>query len=218
MKAQVATLLLLISGSLHAASIEPKSGVNLLYIDGVEVEEKRDLNQIEPGKVQVVLNYNEKLKNRVFDSNPFVVTFDAPDNDIVITPPKVYTYDQADHTFKHKPNWNIETVDGQQVTYTQEVLDRAEGFLPYFDMPERVAQHNEARGIIFGASAALAAKAQVATAPKVVAETSDAKVTSPNTKEVIKPDTNNLEQLKAWYLKASKQERKEFRRWVIDQE
>ncbi|MGC9458459.1 DUF2057 family protein, partial [Vibrio genomosp. F10] len=31
-------------------------------------------------------------------------------------------------------------------------------------------------------------------------------------------DTQNVDQLKAWYLKASKSEKKEFRRWMIDQE
>ncbi|KGY09558.1 DUF2057 domain-containing protein [Vibrio sinaloensis] len=217
MKAQFVTLLLLISGGLQAASIEPKNGINLLFIDGVKVEEKRELNNIDLGETQVVLNYNKKLKDsgneRVFDSSPFVVSFDAPNTDIVITPPKMYTYDQASQAFQKQPKWRIETVDGKAIPYTQEVLDRADGFMPYFDMPERVAKHNEARGIVFGASAALAAKAAVAE------QAASAPVSEKVGAEAIKPlDTNNLEQLKAWYVKASKQERKEFRRWMIDQE
>jgi len=221
MKVQIATLLLLISGGLQAASIEPLKGTNILFINGVEVEDKRDEADIEPGKIQVVVKYNQKLKSsgkdRVFDSTPYVLTFDAPDSEITITPPKMYTYDQADQAFKRNPKWIVETESGESIAYSQEVLDRAEGFMPYFDMPERVAKHNEARGIAFGASAALVAKAQVAEAVKPVAS-SKIKVTTPNTKEMVKPDTSSVEQLKAWYLKASKQERKEFRRWMIDQE
>ncbi|MEF1173261.1 DUF2057 domain-containing protein [Vibrio sinaloensis] len=218
MKAQFATVLLLISGGLQAASIEPRNGVNLLYIDGEKVEEKRELNDIDLGETQVVLNYNKKLKDsgneRVFDSSPYVVTFDAPDSELIITPPKFYTYDQAAQAFQKQPEWRIETVDGKAIPYTQEVLDRADGFMPYFDMPERVAKHNEARGIVFGSSAALVAKAAVAEQATPAVSNTQAK-----SDKVIKPvDTDNLEQLKAWYVKASKQERKEFRRWMIDQE
>ncbi|MGD8170196.1 DUF2057 family protein [Vibrio sp. TRT 21S02] len=216
MKAQFATLLLLISGSLHAASLEPKNGVNLLYIGGAEVEEHRDINKIEPGKIQVILNYNKKLKgsgkDRVFDSSPYVVSFDAPDTDIVITPPKMYTYDQAAQAFKNNPQWKIETVTGKSVAYTQEALDQTGGFMPFFDMSERVAKHNAARGITFGASTAIATKAQIADLPKA-----EPKVTTSITKTV-KSEMVNLEQLKAWYVKATPEERKEFRRWIIDQE
>lgn len=211
MKAKLATILLLAAGSVNAASLEPKRGVNLLYIDGVEVKDKRELSQIEPGKAQVVLNYNKKLKDsgkeRVFDSSPFVVTFDAPDKEITIAPPKFYTYDQAQQAFKHGPKWQIETDDGQKIAFEQEVLDRAEGFMPYFDMPERVAKHNQARGISFGTSAAIMAKAQ-----------SVVKVAETGEEMVVQGPTTNLEQLQAWYQKASKQERKEFRKWMIDQE
>ncbi|KHD24824.1 hypothetical protein NM09_11755 [Vibrio caribbeanicus] len=217
MKALIAITMLLVSNCLYAATLMPKKGTSILFIDGVKVEEKRDKNTIEPGRVQVVIDYNQKLKDsskdRVFNSSPFVVSFDAPNTDIVITPPKMYTYDQASQAFQKQPKWRIETVDGKAIPYTQEVLDRADGFMPYFDMPERVAKHNEARGIVFGASAALAAKAAVAE------QAASAQVNEKVKSEAIKPlDTNNLEQLKAWYVKASKQERKEFRRWMIDQE
>lgn len=220
MKFKVTTLLLLLSANLQAATIEPEKGSSLLFINGAEVEDARDVADIQPGSVQVILKYSSKLKasgkDRVFDSSPYVVTFDAPDTDITIRPPKLYTYEQANKEFKSNPSWIIETESGQSITYKQEPLDRAEGFMPYFNMPERVAEHNQSRGIVFGANAAIMAKAEIA--DKTAELNQKAQVTTPNTKEVLTPDVSSVEQLKAWYLKASKQERKEFRRWMIDQE
>ncbi|MGX1924683.1 YccT family protein [Vibrio sp. NH-7] len=218
MKALSIVIMMLLTASVNAASLEPKKGTNFLFLNGVELDDKREVVDIQSGPIQIIVKYSKKLKDsgedRVFDSNPFVISFEATNDDISVVPPKLYTYEQANRAFKNSPEWVIRTADGKPIEYTQEALDRSEGFMPYFNMPERVAKHNEARGIVFGSSAALVAKAAVAEQATPAVPNTQAK-----SDKVIKPlDTNNLEQLKAWYVKASKQERKEFRRWMIDQE
>ncbi|NOH79539.1 DUF2057 domain-containing protein [Vibrio sp. RE86] len=215
MKRHLTLLAMLVTGSASAASIEPQAGVEVLFIDGVKVEDKREVSDIQTGPVQLVVKYTKKLKDsgkeRVFDSSPYVISIDAPDADLTISAPKLYSYSQANTHFKTAPEWKVETESGKNISYSQEALDRGDGIFPYYDMPKLVREHNEKRGLVVGSGAALAATAQDAKATVVeVAETGE--------KKVVQLETTNLDQLKAWYLKSSKEERKEFRRWMIDQE
>ncbi|RTZ15653.1 DUF2057 domain-containing protein [Vibrio aquaticus] len=215
MKRYLSLVTMLFVTSATAATIEPKNDLEILFIDGVKVEEKRESVDIQPGLVQLVVKYTKKLKDsgkdRVYDSAPYVVNLDAPDADLTISGPKLFSYSQANTHFKKDPEWKVETESGQAIEYTQEVLDRGDGIFPYYDMPKLVREHNEKRGLVVGSGAALAATAQDANATVVeVAETGE--------KTVVQLDTSNLDQLKAWYLKSSKEDRKEFRRWMIDQE
>jgi uncharacterized protein YccT (UPF0319 family) len=92
-------------------------------------------------------------------------------------------------------------------------------------MDELIAAHNAERGIVFdngqmtkaeqAATATLVTTAAVATSKDVTAVNNNVPKTTVKS-EPIKAE--NVEQLKAWYLKASKEERKEFRKWMIDQE
>ena len=215
MKRHLSLFAVLFASSASAAVIEPSNGVEILLIDGVKVEETRDAATVEAGPVQLVVRYSKKLKDsgkyRVFDSSPYVINFDASEEDMEISIPKMYSYSQANTFFKKDADWAIETESGKSVKYTQEVLDRGDGVFPYYDMPKLVHEHNAKRGLVVGSGAALAATAQDANATIV-------EVVESGEKKVVKLETSNLEQLKAWYLKASKQERKEFRRWMIDQE
>ncbi|MFM2589542.1 DUF2057 family protein [Vibrio sp. TBV020] len=215
MKRHLSLLPLLIASTAMAGTLEPKEGIELLFIDGVKVEEKRDVANIPAGPVQLVVKYNKKLNDsgndRLFDSPPYVISLDAPDSELSFIAPKLYSYGQANSHFKSEPEWKIVTEDGQVVNYSQEVLDRGDGVFPYYDMPKLVREHNAKRGLVVGSGAALAATAQDANATVVeVAESGE--------KKVVQLETSNLDQLKAWYLKSSKEERKEFRRWMIDQE
>lgn len=215
MKRHLSLLTMLLTSSAMAGTIEPMEGIELLFVDGVKVEEKREIADIPTGQVQLVVKYNEKLKDsgndRLFDSSPYVISLDAPDSALVLIAPKLYSYGQANAHFKSEPEWKIISEDGKAISYSQEVLDRGDGVFPYYDMPKLVREHNEKRGVVVGSGAALAATAQDANATVVeVAETGE--------KKVVQLETSNLDQLKAWYLKSSKEERKEFRRWMIDQE
>lgn len=215
MKRHLSLLAALFASSASAATIEPSNGVEILLIDGVKVEDTRDTATVEAGPVQLVVRYSKKLKDsgkyRVFDSSPYVINFDAPDDDMEISIPKLYSYEQANAYFKADADWSIESESGKSIKYTQEILDRGDGLFPYYDIPKLVREHNAKRGLVVGSGAALAATAQDANATIVeIAESGE--------KKVVKLETSNLDQLKAWYLKSSKQERKEFRRWMIDQE
>lgn len=208
-------ILLLASSAVSAANVTPKNGVELLFVNGTKVEDKRKSFDVDNGPLQLVVKYSKKLKDsgkdRVYDSNVYVLDINDANDDIIVGVQDLFSYGQATAFFKSKPKWKLVNSAGNKVDYSQEILDKGEGIFPYYDMPKLVREHNEKRGLVVGSGAALAATAQDANATVVeVAETGE--------KMVVQLDTSNLDQLKAWYLKSSKEDRKEFRRWMIDQE
>ncbi|EGU32236.1 hypothetical protein VII00023_15111 [Vibrio ichthyoenteri ATCC 700023] len=205
-----ATLLAL---PLHAAEITASRGVSILYINGQAAEQKIGINKVGEGFTQVVVQLDDKLgKGNVFTSKPYVINFDAQDKDYKITLPKFYSEMAAKEEFaKASPNWGLES-NGSEVEFDQALLEGKKGFMPYGGMENLIAEHNKQRGIYFQNGQLIDAPVAVETAAVTssVVKSSQPKATTVATK--------NVDQLKAWYLQASKEERKEFRRWMIDQE
>jgi uncharacterized protein YccT (UPF0319 family) len=213
--------------SANAATLIPMKGISLLYINGQETESKIKANEVEPGKTQVVLQMDKKVgrgsSQSVYTSAPYVLTFDITGNEVKINHPVARSKSEAEAVFRTgNPDWRI-TQDGKSLAYEQEKLKGKDGFLPYAGMDELVAQHNKTRGLSFGASGlevAAASTAAVATTAVVASSGNKAKVKKTENKKGAAGQSNGtpVEHLKKWYLKASSAERKEFRKWMIDQE
>ncbi|WP_162046640.1 DUF2057 family protein [Vibrio taketomensis] len=204
---------------LQAAVLTAQDGVSILYINGQAAQEKIGKNQVEDGFIQAVVRFDDKLgsgnSGKVYTSKPYLLSFDAQGEAINIVAPQVYSEQEADIEFaKAKPNWKI-VVDGKDIAFEQSQLKGKSGFMPYAGMENLIAEHNKQNGIYFkdGQLVDAPAALEVAVVPAAVAKAEN--------KPAVKAapaDVKNVEQLKAWYLKASKEERKEFRRWMIDQE
>ncbi|OLQ86239.1 hypothetical protein BIY21_18360 [Vibrio ponticus] len=214
---------------LQAAVLSAQDGVSILYINGEKAEQRIGENQIEEGFVQALVRFDDKLgvgnSAKVYTSKPFFLNFDAKGSEIEIFAPKVYSEIEADKEFeKANPGWKV-LVDGKEVQFEQAVLKGKGGFMPYAGMENLVAEHNKQRGIYFNNGELVDAPVAAELAPVAVVTTSavaTANSTANNaakaTSQAPKAAVKNVEQLKAWYLKASTEERKEFRRWMIDQE
>jgi uncharacterized protein YccT (UPF0319 family) len=211
--------------SLSAAELVPEKGVSILYINQKQAESKLGSNTIDEGFNQVVVRMDKELgrgsKAEVFTSKPFVLNLEVSGNEVRIGHPVARSVREAEIAFKgSNPKWKVEQ-DGKSLSYDQEVLEGKSGLFPYLGMLSLVEQHNEQRGIYFD-NGQLIDKPVEAQAIAVAATTTAAVTSTSNKVEKTSPAkpvvSNNVEQLKAWYLKASKQERKEFRRWMIDQE
>ncbi|MGF1756281.1 DUF2057 domain-containing protein, partial [Vibrio makurazakiensis] len=92
------------------------------------------------------------------------------------------------------------------------IIEGKDGFLPFGGLDKQLAKYNESNAIYFKDGALIAKPADTI----IIAPTKVASALSSNKTEGNQSQT--VEQLKAWYFKASKQERKEFRKWMIDQE
>ena len=208
-----------------AATLSPEKGLSILYVNGQESESSISSQEIPDGQVQVVLRTDKKVGRgnsaKVFTSDPYVVSFKVTGDEVKIKNPPVRSYQEAEKSFKgESPAWVI-SQDGVELNYEQEKLPSKSTVFPYLAIDSLVAEYNTSKGIYFdnGVLVSAPVAVQVATQETGVSPASEvAKATTPNTKEALTPDVSSVEQLKAWYLKASKQERKEFRRWMIDQE
>ncbi|MGF1748848.1 DUF2057 family protein [Vibrio cionasavignyae] len=217
--------------SVNAATLVPMKGVSVYFINGQEAENRIGKNELEQGENQVVVRMDKKLgkgsSSNVYTSAPYVLTVNVTGDEVKINHPVARSEQEAKVAFRgDAPQWRV-TQDGYALAYEQEKLKGKDGFMPYMQMDELIAAHNAERGITFTSgemvvakSAAPTATAAVATAAVTTTAAAAPRVSaSTASKEAVAPQaSDNVGQLQAWYLKASKQERKEFRKWMIDQE
>ncbi len=220
----IAVSLGLMTGAAQAATLAPKSGVSILYINGEPAESKISENHIEPGFNQVVVRMDKDMSrgssSDVFTSKPYVISFTVDGEKVVINHPKARSRVEAERVFASNPKW-IVIEDGNALNHEQVMLEGKGGFIPYGGMAELIEKHNSQRGVYFN-NGQLIDKPVEAQAIAVAATTTAAVTSTSSKVEKTSPAkpvaTSNVEQLKAWYLKSSKEERKAFRRWMIDQE
>tara|TARA_Y100001956_G_C4114750_1_gene184299 strand:+ start:1123 stop:1788 length:666 start_codon:yes stop_codon:yes gene_type:complete len=221
MKKWFVALLTFMSFSASTATLNPEKGLSILYINGQESESSISSQDIPYGLVQVVLRTDKNIGRgnsaKVFTSDPYVVSFEVTGDEVKIKNPPTRSIQEAEKSFKSEsPAWVI-LQEGIKTSYEQEKLPSKSTVFPYVAIDSLVAEYNTSKGIYFDNGLLVSAPvakpvATIESSPKAVKEM------APNMKEVVISDTSSVEQLKAWYLKASKQERKEFRRWMIDQE
>ncbi|WP_394248334.1 DUF2057 family protein [Vibrio profundi] len=198
--------------SVNAATLVPEKGVSILFINGQEAESKLGKNDIVDGTNQIVVRMDKEVGrgsgNKVFTSAPYVLDITVDGDVVKINHPIARSQSEAKSAFRgNSPKWRI-SQDGKPLDYTQEKLNGKEGVLPFMAIGELVEKHNQQRGIHFVDNKKVEA---------TVAKAEPVSVTS-TAVETPKVKLDSFEQLKAWYLQASKQERKEFRKWMIDQE
>ncbi len=203
----------LISGSALANTITSEMGLDVLVINGKEV---RRGDQVAPnafdiskGENQIVVRFDKLVKKgggsktESFSSAPYIVTFSS-DNDVQIKQPdEVKNKRSAELEFNKKsPNWRLNSGD-KAISYSTEVLPGSGGFMPYSDMAALVVAYNQTNGISL-------ANNTVTDYQKAVVEVKES--------GEVKVSGDTGQQLQYWYTKATKQERKAFRLWVIEQD
>lgn len=211
------------SGFSHAATVTPSAGVSILYINGQQAEDKIGVNNLEEGFNQIVIkmdkNMSRSSNSDVFTSAPYVLSLDNVQGDVKIAHPQARSKMEAENAFKtDSPQWVVEQ-GGKALQYQQVALPGKSGMFPFMGLDGLVADYNKAQGINFvdGVLVTTASAITVASASSVETKPLD-QVSNEQASSHINAESQNLEQLKAWYLKSSAQERKTFRKWMIDQE
>ncbi|MDC5810674.1 DUF2057 domain-containing protein [Vibrio europaeus] len=225
MKKWMLTLFAFSSMSAGAATLIPEKGLSVLYVNGQQAESKIGKQQIPDGDVQLVIKMDKELGRgssaKVFTSEPYVLSFKVTGDEIKINNPQARSVQEATRAFNNEqPKWVLRQ-DDVNLSYSQEKLPSKGGLLPYFAIDDLVSEYNQSKGIYFN-NGQLIDKPVEAQAIAVAATTTAAVTSTSSKVEKTSPTKpaaiSNVEQLKAWYLKSSKEERKAFRRWMIDQE
>ncbi|KGY12795.1 hypothetical protein NM22_08765 [Vibrio tubiashii] len=221
----LAMLSSLVIGSVNAATLIPKGGVSILYINGEPSQSRIGENKISGGFNQIVVKMDKNMSkgssSDVFTSKPFAISFTLSGEEVVIEHPLARSMAEAQRAFgNNDPKWVVK-VDGKQISYQQSAIKGKSGFLPFSGLDKLLVQHNENQGIFFknGQLIDKPVEAQaIAVAATTTAAVTSTSIKVEKTAQAKPVSSSNVDQLKAWYLKSSKEERKAFRRWMIDQE
>ncbi|MDW6016623.1 DUF2057 family protein [Vibrio plantisponsor] len=201
MKNLLSLALSIITFSVHSAVLIPEQGVSVLFIDGVATESSIGNQTINSGTVDIIVRMDKELGRgnsaKAYTSPPYVLKLNVTGEEVKILLPQARSVQEAEKAFRdNEPKWTI-LQDGKEAAYQQEILPPKEGLFPYLGMNTLVSDYYKKKN-----KDVTAEQAVVSLAPGI------------NTTSA----TSNLVQLKAWYLKSSTEERKAFRRWMIDQE
>lgn len=189
-----------------SATLDVSKSVEIMALNGKKTSE---IDTLPVGKNQVILAYSESLKdgsksNR-FTSSPLVLTVSVDkDEDTLVLSHRIFkTYDKAKSAFaRNSVGWKLAT-NGKEEPVDLVKLPGRPGFMPYSDLEGVIGDYNRSQGIILTSTGTQS----ITEAAVAVSETGEIQITGDATT-----------QLKLWYSKASKAERKEFRKWMIDQE
>lgn len=199
MKSLVLCVSLIMPPLCNAATLTADNGVQILALDGQKVESSffsSKAPEVAQGDHQVVVRYSNSFRESdIVESKPHIFTLNIT-GDTLITLKEMRNQSQAENALRKGLTWIVED-NGQ----TQEIVGSdtlsGEGYLPYRDIEKLISAYNQEKGISIASSAV----------PAVTAEN-------------ISNNTNQTSagQLMKLYHSASKEEKKAFRIWLLEQD
>lgn len=196
----------LMSANDFADELNVSSGIKVLYVNGKEYKEGDDI-ELRKGKNQFVLKLEGRFKKGVkpeyLSTVPYVAMFDSQETgDVGIDVITDRVSAIKDRILDNEPLYTF-TVNNKSVTPTEQLVLPAENkVLPYMDIAPLVVSYNLKNELGFYSDADAVTLQQL----------------GGDKKQVDSAQSEASVQLRLWYLKASKAERKEFKKWMIDQE
>lgn len=194
------------SSTAIATELTYSPNLTVYTVDNVKAEE---LIELEPGKHQISVKYASILddgsQSRSYSSKPYIIEFEVTtEESIYLSEPRVSRYRDVTKIFKtNGVNWKLKSENGD-VSYSTEILPPSNsGFMPYGDVVALVTEYNKSNGNVFSSGNLSNIRNQ---AVEVMA----------NGDIVLTGDP--LSQLRMWYIEADKEERKTFKKWMIDQD
>ncbi|MBF4443232.1 DUF2057 family protein, partial [Vibrio anguillarum] len=155
--------------------------------------------------LQLVLRYSGRLKSggkmEYYATYPYLVTLtfqgqkDINSKAFIKLISNRYDKINAENERK-KPVFDIQT--SEDVSVEQKILPSTVEVFPYMDVGSLVKSYNIDNAIFFSDNLK--------------------KIDMVNNSDAISTTEDSLTQLQIWYLKSTKEERKSFRKWIIEQE
>ncbi|WP_019614367.1 DUF2057 domain-containing protein [Psychromonas ossibalaenae] len=205
MKGLVLLLSLIMVPFSQANSLIGGKGVEILAVDGQKIKSNFFTSadaQLTEGSHQVVVKYVNSFRNKeLIHSKPYIFDIEVI-GETEIAVKNFNTQSQAENEMRKGLTWIVSNEQETKKIAGSDTL-HGEGYLPYSDIEKLITAYNNEQGITLANAPATAA---VTTTPATAGE--------PN---------NNLnqaksEQLMQLYNSASKEERKAFRIWLLEQE
>lgn len=196
MKSGLLLSVLALASVANAATLSVERGFEVHAINGQKTE-SQDVYQLNKGENQVVLSYSGNLSTgpdtELLSTKPYVVSLyvkESSELDVELISGK---YKRVAKAVEKRAKWfNISDKQADVSNYTLEVLPSQGGFFPYSDIPALLADYNKQNKIYF------------------------AKGNLVDYDQAKKDQASNLAKLQSLYLDATPEEKKQFRKWIID--
>ena len=142
-----------ISANVFAATVSSDTGIEILALDGQEIESGRYVEKVldvSEGKHQLVWRYygyvRDGGKTAIYSTAPYIATVKlTSDESIKILAPKLSTRSQAKAYFRRDVDWQVQYQDGTVKSLNYESLI-GNGLMPFTDIEKAVAYHNQKQG------------------------------------------------------------------------
>ncbi|WP_408900312.1 DUF2057 family protein [Photobacterium piscicola] len=211
MKKNLWLLMALFSVTAQAATLTVADKVKLLAVDGKEVKgqgwSEVDSVELTDGKHQVVVRFDGDVKRgsktTIYTTRPYLFDIDLADQNAEIILPRLTTESQAKAFFERGATWQLALENGVTKPLVGVEL-QGDGFAAYSDIEAVIAAYNRDNGIVIEQGNAVDLQ-QVSV--NVDNETGKVEITG-----------DALIQLKMWYTKASKEDKKAFKIWMAEKD
>lgn len=202
-----------VSMSSLAATVTVTPNISLLAIDGEKAKSsltksQNSFNINDNNKHQVVVRVSEVVDNgsdkTLFESDPIIVTFQAGNQDLVISAPRLDNMRNA-NMFAKDPKITVKTSADQTVASKQDILKQT-GIFPDTRIAEDLAEYNASQGV-----AAVPNLVSVSM-PAAIPTAAGAKATK--AKITVQGENVAEQMLQYWYQQADKETQARFLKWA----
>ncbi|MEZ8321542.1 DUF2057 family protein [Vibrio splendidus] len=190
--------------------LETASGVEVLFVNSQDAKQMNQPFALATGSNQIVLRINTMLgrgeQRGNFTSSPYILALDVHGEELEIEGPKLSDVLQARKVFDGDTiDWNV-SLDDSDVDYSQVEMVGKKGVFPYSNLDEQLAIYNAANGISF--------------AGNVIVPATGASLANgmQQTTKSVEQDSLEMQKAKMSYLKLSPTERRDLRKWLVDQQ
>ena len=202
-----------LSMSSLATTVTVTPNISLLAIDGEKAKSsltksQNSFNINDNNKHQVVVRVSEVVDNgsdkTLFESDPIIVTFQAGNQDLVISAPRLDNMRNA-NMFAKDPKIVVKTSADQTVASKQDILKQT-GIFPDTRIAEDLAEYNASQGV-----AAVPNLVSVSM-PAAIPTAAGAKATK--AKITVQGENVAEQMLQYWYQQADKETQARFLKWA----
>lgn len=202
-----------LSMSSLAATVTVTPNISLLAIDGEKAKSsltksQNSFNINDNNKHQVVVRVSEVVDNgsdkTLFESDPIIVTFQAGNQHLVISAPRLDNMRNA-NMFAKDPKITVKTSADQTVASKQDILKQT-GIFPDTRIAEDLAEYNASQGV-----AAVPNLVSVSM-PAAIPTAAGAKATK--AKITVQGENVAEQMLQYWYQQADKETQARFLKWA----
>ena len=205
---------LAVSTSSLAGMVTTSSNLEFLAINGQKasksiLKEKKSFNAEANQTQQVVVRLGEIVgtgsSQALFESNPIIVTFQSPADDVVVSAEKIRSKEDGEK-FNAQPQITVKTKSGNVIDAKVDTL-KQEGLFPSANIVNDLAEYNASNAP--AAVSALAAPA-VGMMPAASGKATKGKV-------VVQGENVAEQQLQYWFQQADKETQTRFLNWAKKQ-